>query len=223
MKWGSSMTKEEIIGSVMNFRPAILTLEEIENLSDQELIDIYCVNRALDYCGLLIKQQMISVILYMAGPAYKKLELLTMDTAKVLNIYLRTRNITQPQFEQEINSAIEELKLQAIEESDDATIALSREEAIVATGVIIPEPLLSFEEIENQSLLKRIHEITQEIAELEEDNKLTEALIRNCQNYMARNDYLNDISYNTTKINVLRDELYKLTRGRKVDDSGTRK
>ena len=72
-------------------------------------------------------------------------------------------------------------------------------------------------------MLKRIHEITQEIAELEEDNQLTEALIRNCQNYMARNDYLNDISYNTTKINVLRDELYKLTRGRKVDDSGTRK
>ena len=58
--------------------------------------------------------------------------------------------------------------------------------------------------------LKRIDEITKEIAELEDDNLATERQLQECTNYVLRSELQHDLICNGRKIADLQEELKRL-------------
>lgn len=204
------MSREEIVNSLLNMRPQIISIDEMEGLSTEELIQIYNANSRIKYCDMIIKSQMIHVILYMGGPLYTKKALLLMDHAEIYKIYLAVRGLKEEEFNLLVSNAVEDFKASAKANDIDDYLEFSDTELLVATGIIIPDPLLSFEEVQTQSTLKRIDEITKEIAELEDDNLATERQIESTTNYMLRSELQQDLICNGRRIAELQGELKSL-------------
>lgn len=204
------MSREEIVNSLLNMRPQIISIDEMEGLSTEELIQIYNANSRIKYCDMIIKSQMIHVILYMGGPLYTKKALLLMEHAEIYKIYLAVRGLKEEEFNLLVSDAVEDFKASAKANDIDDYLEFSDTELLVATGIIIPDPLLSFDEVQTQSTLKRIDEITKEIAELEDDNLATERQIESTTNYMLRSELQQDLICNGRRIAELQGELKSL-------------
>lgn len=213
------MTKEEIKKIIFELRPMILNEEDLQDADIRVMLNVIKACQYLSYYRLLMKQQMISVILYMTGNKYNKVELFAADYEDIFKLYLQTRNLLEIEFDEMIEEALADFDSTATENGEDAYLSFSRDEKIIASGALVPEPLMSFEEIEALAASKRIEEITKEIAELECDNATTEEALKDCPNYMMRNEFLNDITHNTVRIDRLNRELQEL-RVKLTTDSG---
>lgn len=204
------MSRSEVIDALLNMKPQIISIDELQELSTEDLNKIYDTNKHINYCDLILKSQMVHVILYMGGPLYSKKDLLLMDYASVYKSYLAVRGLTEQEFNVLVTNAIEGFKTSAQENDIEDYMGFSDTELMVATGIIIPDPLLSFEEVQSQSTLKRIDEITKEIAELEDDSLATERQLQECTNYVLRNELHQDLLCNGRKIASLQAELQQL-------------
>lgn len=212
------MTKEEIKKIIFELRPMILNEADLQDADERVMLNVIKSCQYLSYYRLLMKQQMISVILYMTGNKYNKVELFAAEYEDIFKLYLKTRNLLEIEFDEMIEMALADFDRSATENGEDAYLAFSRDEKIIASGVLVPEPLLSFEEIEALATSKRVEEITKEIAELEYDIVTTEEALKDCPNYMMRNELLNDITHNTVRIDKLNRELHELRR--KLSNNG---
>ena len=204
------MTREELIKAILDIRPNILKKEVLDTLSDIELDSIHKNNRFYKYYEIIIRQQKASVIRYVYGDAYSDVFLYSMDGADFENLYLTAIKMSKEEFEKFLNETLSDFKKRAEEEGDEAFLAFTEEEQIIASGALSPAGLLTEEEFVTKSTLFQINEITEKIKHLEEENSNLEELIEGETNWSAVTDFRNEIKDNNYAIWKLREELNKL-------------
>lgn len=216
------MNREELINALLGIRPLIIAKEELDILSDQQLNDIYKNNKFNSYYETIMKQQKISAINYVYENYFTLAELYSLAEEEFNDLYLRAIKMTQEEFDKILSTGLEEFSKRAKEEENAEYDSFTKEEKIIASGLLIPADLLTEEEYTKQSILSRIHEISEEIKELRKDNENTEELIANETNYMARTELREDIHSNNLRIWKLEDELKKLMNIKDTENFGRR-
>lgn len=204
------MTREKLIQGILTIKPNILSKEVLETLPDNTLLLIYSNNRFLSYYQATIKDQKVSVIKYVYEEKYTREYLYTLSEEDFEALYLSAIKMTKAEFDKMVQEGLEEFMERAKAEGNGEFMAFTEEEQIIASSVIIPNNLLTEEEFVTKSILLRIHEITEEIKDLKEDNDNTEKLLETEQNYLARGEFQSDISSNNLRIWKLEAELKAL-------------
>lgn len=201
------MLREELIREILNFKPCCFKKEILDNLSDNELAILYNNNKYYKYYQNIIRQHKASVINYVYEGIYSDVALFSLDENTFEELYLSAIKMSRDEFELYLSEGLEDFRKRAAEENEDY-LTFSREEQIIASGILRPADLLTQEEFVTKSVLLQIHELSEEIKQLEEENEKLDELIASpsCTSSEA-SSYESEQAGNNWRINTLRNRL----------------
>lgn len=206
----ADVVRTSLIRNISAIRPRIIVESALNELTYDQLKSIWEANRVLDYYSNLIKQQKISVIQYVYEEKYTLVNLLSLSDEELHVLYLSSIRKSREEFNKELETALTEFRETALINGHEEYLTFSDEEAIIASGVLMPSKLLTEEEYNSKSLLLKIHNITKEIEKLNKENSEMQETIDTSRNYMLILDLRSDINYNNDCIKRLQDELKQL-------------
>ena len=223
------MNKEELINKIVNLSSISLRRESIENLSIEELQELYAQNKMLKYYDGIKKQQMINTIMNFLEDKYNKVQLLSMSYMEVEELFLQTINMTPKQFEDYLDSIIDSVNESSRLEDNEDFQEFDRDEQIIASGALLINPELLLHRIEYAQLPTRvsrndfnsvfedkkaevdwrINEINSKLVILNKSLQEDQEAIKSCRS-QEKHELSNDIRATMAEIKMLMDEKQSL-------------
>ncbi len=135
------MSKEELIKLILELKPQIISDQLLGRLSTEELLSVYNANRFLSYYQLLMKQQMILAIKSIFKDAYSLVSLYMYEYEEINKLYCKAMLISPKEFDKKVDSALKEFLEVAKKDNIEEYMTFSREEQIIASGLLIPDEI----------------------------------------------------------------------------------